>query len=113
MVIEADRVTWRDADGREETIDAGVVVLCTGPSRNAATAGRGLIAALLDSGVARRGRLGFGLELEGRVSVAGPASGRLWAVGPLQVGELWESTSMSVIRVQAAAAAEAIARKRS
>ena len=55
-----------------------------------------LVLNLLDAGLARSGSLdlGFATDAHGRVLPAdGAAAGRVWAVGPLRRGELWESTA--------------------
>jgi uncharacterized NAD(P)/FAD-binding protein YdhS len=102
----------RLSDGR--TIDVGYVVNCTGPRPDPGE----LVARLLDSGVATRDALGLGLATEeGRlVDRSGSTVTPLWTLGILRRGELWESTAIPEIRVQAqqvAAAVLATLRRRS
>jgi uncharacterized NAD(P)/FAD-binding protein YdhS len=99
----AARFRPRGATG-EETLQADLVVNCTGPAGHAAQPDL-LVAALLGGGLARPGPLGLGLatDAEGRVLDAhGRASRPLWALGVVRRGELWESVAVPDIRVQAA-----------
>jgi uncharacterized NAD(P)/FAD-binding protein YdhS len=92
-----------------ETIDAAVVVNCTGPA-TAGGHGDTLLTRLVARGFARYDDLGLGVRTDddGRVVGPGPiGSGSvgqadLLAIGPLRRGELWESTAVPEIRQQAA-----------
>lgn len=94
----------RLSDGRR--IDVAYVVNCTGPRSDPG----GLVAQLLDAGLATPGPLGLGLATEaGRLlDRSGSTAGPLWTLGILRRGELWESTAIPEIRVQAQAVAEAV-----
>lgn len=91
--------------GREATFRVQHVINCTGPD---ASIGRGhpLLRGLLESGLARSDALGLGLatDEEGALLDArGHASRLLFTLGPLRRGDLWESTAIPEIRVQALA----------
>ncbi|RZU49220.1 putative NAD(P)/FAD-binding protein YdhS [Krasilnikovia cinnamomea] len=90
-----------DLDGRARRFAA--IVNCTGPGRLPGAA-LPLVGALLRAGFARVGPHGLGLDIDpaGRV-VAGDGSvqPRLWLVGPLRRGALWETTAVPEIRTQA------------
>jgi len=97
-----------------EQRDVGWVVNCTGPRLDVRTLGNALLDDLLSprAGVAlaRPATLGMGVETrDGRlIDSAGGATAPIWTLGALRRGELWESTAVPEIRVQAAAAATAI-----
>ncbi len=99
-------------DGRQ--LDVGWVVNCTGPRGDVATLGNPLLDDLLTTRVglalAKPATLGMGFATrEGRlVDTAGGSTAPIWTLGALRRGELWESTAVPEIRVQAAAAATAI-----
>jgi uncharacterized NAD(P)/FAD-binding protein YdhS len=87
----------------EATFRVQHVINCTGPD---ASIGRGhpLLRGLLESGLARADALGLGLatDEEGALLDAhGRASRVLFTLGPLRRGDLWESTAIPEIRVQA------------
>jgi len=84
------------------------VVDCTGPAPLARTSHR-LVKRLLASGLVRTDALGLGLDAtpDGRlVSLENGRGDRLFALGPLLRGALWETTAMGEIRAQAAGLAE-------
>ena len=89
------------ADG---TATYGAVVNCAGPGRLPDSAGP-LTAGLLAAGLGRVGPHGLGLDVDAAGRLAG-ADGvpheRLWLVGPLRRGTLWETTAVPEIRTQAA-----------
>ena len=81
----------------------GAVVNCAGPGRLPGSADP-LVAGLLAAGLARVGPHGLGLDVDaaGRpVAADGVPHARLWLVGPLRRGALWETTAMPEIRAQA------------
>jgi len=83
---------------------------CTGPGAPAA-AKEPLLQDLLARGLARLDPQGLGLETDGQgalVDGGGRPSTRLFTLGPLRLGELWETVAIPEIRVQAAALAERI-----
>ncbi|HZH02379.1 MAG TPA: hydroxyacylglutathione hydrolase, partial [Myxococcaceae bacterium] len=84
------------------------VVNCTGPGPLGPAASP-LVAELVHGGWARVDRFGLGLETDVRgalLDAAGRPSERLYTLGPLRRGGLWESTAVPEIRAQAAALAE-------
>ncbi|MGW8555987.1 FAD/NAD(P)-binding protein [Streptomyces tubercidicus] len=91
------------ADGR--SLHVGAVVNCTGGSRSVHDSPDPFIRALLSSGTARPGPQGLGLDTapDGRlVPLDGHLPAPLWALGALRLGNLWETTAIPEIRVQAA-----------
>lgn len=92
------------AAGGGTKIHADVVVNCTGPANDPAHGTEPLLHALLDSGVVRAHPVGIGLDVDAdgvpRSNVALPP---IVTLGPPRQGELWESTAIPEIRVQAAA----------
>ncbi|GAA1770962.1 FAD/NAD(P)-binding protein [Luedemannella helvata] len=94
------------ADGHQERY--GAVVACTGSCRLPEAAGP-LLTTLLGDGLVRPGPHGLGLDVDaaGRLrDAAGRVNPRLWTVGPLRRGALWETTAVPEIRAQARALAE-------
>lgn len=82
----------------------GAVVNCTGPAR-LPSGGNPLVRRLLDEGLARTGphRLGLDVDPSGRlIDALGRTHERLWTVGALRRGVLWETTAVPEIRAQAA-----------
>jgi uncharacterized NAD(P)/FAD-binding protein YdhS len=92
------------------TLAADLVVNCTGPSNDLRASTDPLIASLLRTGTIRPHPVGLGLECtpDGRVLSAGAPRPPLWVVGALRQGELWETTAIPEIRVQAAEVAHAV-----
>ncbi|THA26668.1 hypothetical protein E4198_20130 [Streptomyces sp. RKND-216] len=90
----------------------GWVVDCTGPGSETDAAPGSLWRSLLDSGLAVPGPLGLGVATaEGRLlDEHGTASRALHTLGAPRRGELWETTAIPEIRVQAAALADALMR---
>jgi uncharacterized NAD(P)/FAD-binding protein YdhS len=89
----------------------GAVINCAGPGRLPASADP-LTARLLDTGLARVGPHGLGLDVDpaGRVIAAdGTPHGRLRLVGPLRRGTVWETTAVPEIRAQARRLADDLA----
>jgi uncharacterized NAD(P)/FAD-binding protein YdhS len=90
----------------------GAVVNCAGPGRLPAAADP-LVASLLADGLARVGPHALGLDIGpgGRlVGRSGEVQDRLWLVGPLRRGALWETTAVPEIRAQARCLAIDLAR---
>ncbi|MFE2044017.1 FAD/NAD(P)-binding protein [Streptomyces sp. NPDC059477] len=86
------------------TLRVGWVIDCTGPGR---TVDDPLWASLTRSGAAVPGPLGMGVATaDGRLRAAAPDAGLpLFTLGAPRRGELWETTAIPEIRVQAAALA--------
>ncbi|MGW2051064.1 FAD/NAD(P)-binding protein [Streptomyces sp. NPDC001858] len=95
-------------DGRE--LSVGWVVDCTGPGLRLADTADPLWRNLLRRGDAVPGPLGMGVSTDdGRLRDRDGRTRRaVWTLGSPRRGELWESTAIPEIRVQAAAAAEAV-----
>ena len=121
LEVHAGAVDGVRADGRrvELQLDDGRllrgdrVVLCTGAGGAVAGTTDRLVGDLLACGLAAPDALGLGLRTApggALLDRRGLASGRLWTLGPLRRGELWESTAVPELREQAATvAAEVLA----
>lgn len=89
------------------TSEVGWVVNCTGPAGDVRALGNPLVDDLLrprpGGALASIVTAGLGLRTEGGrlVDAAGSVDGPVWAIGALRRGELWESTAVPEIRVQA------------
>jgi uncharacterized NAD(P)/FAD-binding protein YdhS len=102
------RAVWRERSGRAETLRVNAVILCSGPEEDMRKAGEPLIAQLLDEGVIQPHPAGPGLATStggALVGATGRPSDRIFTLGPLRRGDLWETTAVPEIRVQAAALA--------
>jgi uncharacterized NAD(P)/FAD-binding protein YdhS len=77
------------------------IVNCTGPALCFADARNPLLDSLLARGLATPDSLGIGLATDGDGALEGAAGGRLLTLGALRRGELWESTAIPELRVQA------------
>jgi uncharacterized NAD(P)/FAD-binding protein YdhS len=94
----------RRGDVASESLRVGKVINCTGPDTDLARVGDPLIVALRESGLVRPDELGLGLDSDedGRLLAAdGTPSDRLFLVGPLRKGRLWEHTAVPELRVEA------------
>ncbi|ADD41387.1 FAD/NAD(P)-binding protein [Stackebrandtia nassauensis] len=112
-VVQADAIVSSrplGSDGIEVSFASGVarrfatVVNCTGPARLPLGA-NDLVRRLIDEGHARPGphRLGLDVDVEGRiVDGGGTVNDRVWTIGALRRGALWETTAVPEIREQAA-----------
>ncbi len=87
-----------------ETLFARRVLNCTGPSRDVRADHSPLLGALITRGLGRPDPMGMGLEVAkggALVDAAGKRSKRLFALGPLLKGQLWETTAVRELRSQA------------
>jgi uncharacterized NAD(P)/FAD-binding protein YdhS len=105
------RITLRPRGApRVETLDVAHVINCTGPDPDLSYGGGGpLIADLIARQVATTDPLGLGLRTapDGALLCPdGSASERLFTLGPPRRGDLWETTAVPELRVQAAQLAE-------
>jgi hypothetical protein len=93
-------------------VPAAAVVNCTGAGSPVTASEDPLTMNLLGRGIARPGPLdlGFATDDGGRLCAASGASPAIWTIGALRRGELWESTAVPEIRVQAAMLAGDIVR---
>jgi len=87
-----------------------LVVPTTGPVMDVRALEDPLVRSLLASGQARPGPHGLGFATAEDGAVLGPLQDRLWTLGGLRRGDLWESTAIPEISVQAHALAETAAR---
>lgn len=93
-----------------ETVTARAVVNCTGPS-TFHSLDDVLVRSLIANGEALIDGHGLGLvcDIEGRlIDAEGNVNPRVWAVGPLRKGMLWESIALREIREQAPRLAEMV-----
>jgi uncharacterized NAD(P)/FAD-binding protein YdhS len=105
------QVTLR-RDGTVTKLSVAAVVNCTGPSCDVRRYPGGLGERLLGAGSAVADELGLGVRTtsDGAVLDAdGGVDGRLWALGALRRGALYESTAIPELRAQAAVVAEQLA----
>ncbi|MGZ3444306.1 MAG: FAD/NAD(P)-binding protein, partial [Myxococcaceae bacterium] len=89
------------------TVDLAIPT--TGPVMDVRALEDPLVRALLASGQARPGPHGLGFATSEQGAVLGPLQDRLWTLGGLRRGDLWETTAIPEIRVQARALAGTIA----
>jgi uncharacterized NAD(P)/FAD-binding protein YdhS len=104
--------TLRRVDGRTEPLRAARVFNCIGPAMSVRQTSDPLLRSLLLSGLASSDPTGLGLRADayGHVlSEAGIADPRLFLVGALRRGDLWESTAVPELRVQCERAATSVA----
>ncbi|RBM09744.1 FAD/NAD(P)-binding protein [Novacetimonas cocois] len=97
----------RTRDG-EEKLAADMVMNCTAPDTNFRRVGSPLLHCLFDTGMAVPGDLDvtFATDANGAlVGADGKPSTRLYAIGPLRAGNLFETTAIPEIRQQAHALA--------
>lgn len=102
----------RPGGGEAEPAEFDCVINCTGASADLRATEDPLVRDLLDSGKARSGPLGLGLdaEVDGRLlGRDGEACPRVFAMGPLLRGLHWESTAIAECRAQATALADRLA----
>ena len=94
-----------------ERIEVQRVIYATGIGTG--TESSGLIASLIDAGLARTDQHGMGAEVSETLQLmdsAGGRSGAAWALGPIVRGVFWECTAVPDIRVQARTVANEVAR---
>ncbi|MFO0958682.1 MAG: FAD/NAD(P)-binding protein [Isosphaeraceae bacterium] len=94
------RIRPRGED-RTVQVEADRVINCTGPSKDFRRGGPPLLASLIARGIARPGPLALGLDVLDSGAVDGPASDRLFAIGPIRKESLWETTAVRELRTQA------------
>jgi uncharacterized NAD(P)/FAD-binding protein YdhS len=86
-----------------------VAIPTTGPAMDVRALDDALVRSLLATGQARPGPHGLGFATAADGSVLGTLQDRLWTLGGLRRGDLWESTAIPEISVQARALGDAIA----
>ena len=100
-----------DHGGSSSDLGAGSLINCTGPAADVTTTADPLLRQLLDSGLARPGPLGLGLDADASGAVrdaAGWPASDVLTLGPLLRGRCYETTAIPEIRDQAAALARHI-----
>lgn len=94
---------------RDRELQVARIVNCTGPAMYLADMRHPLIASVLEGGLARSDALGLGFATDRDGALLGNAGGRLFTLGNLRRGELWETTAIPELRVQARSIAERLA----
>jgi uncharacterized NAD(P)/FAD-binding protein YdhS len=109
VVERADGLDVRLVDGR--VLAVGWVVNCTGPDPDLTATPDPMLRNLFGAGLVGPGEQGWGLatDRDGRVlDAVGGSSGRVWTIGTPRKGQLWETTAVPELRVQAAELAAAL-----
>jgi uncharacterized NAD(P)/FAD-binding protein YdhS len=115
-VVTSKRISPIVVDGRLELeieteagivtrLEASAVIDCTGPQLDPSECEEPLLPGLIRDGICQRHQTGLGLS-------AGPdqqVANRLYGIGSLLTGELWETIAVPELREQAAVIAAAIA----
>jgi uncharacterized NAD(P)/FAD-binding protein YdhS len=107
MTVDYENV----ASQKAETLDAALVINCTGPRESYAGGHSALFANLLDKGLVQADELDMGIRVDRDFTVLDSAAHRsacLYAIGPLLKGTLWETTAVPELRLQAFQIAENI-----
>jgi uncharacterized NAD(P)/FAD-binding protein YdhS len=94
---------------KEETLRPALILNCTGPEPNVARSSDPLAHKLLDRFLIVRSPNGAGIAVEPDGSARSAAIGSVFAVGPLLMGDIFESTAVPELREQARWVAERIA----
>jgi uncharacterized NAD(P)/FAD-binding protein YdhS len=97
-------VVKRRGSPAHEVLQARRVINCTGPARDVQVGSPSLIGALCARGLVRPDPTGLGLQICDNATLTGAPSvhaERIFAIGPLLKGELWETTAVRELRVQA------------
>jgi uncharacterized NAD(P)/FAD-binding protein YdhS len=87
------------------------VINCTGPSKDVRFGSHPLLGALVARGMARPDPLGLGLEVDEKGMLASEDvenRRRIFALGPVLKGQLWETTAVHELRQQAADIARSV-----
>lgn len=107
------KVGWRDRKtAGQRVLRLDRVINCTGPETNCRRIDNPLIISLLAHGLVRPDPLFLGLDVDGNgalIDGKGTPSNALYAIGPVRKGDLWETTAVPEIRVQASQLAEHLA----
>lgn len=106
-IAQGMAVNWQPLDSKElKTLQVARVINCTGPATDYARVVQPLIVSLRRSGWLTSDALGLGVETDGDGQLLNPDGDPvpgLFAIGPLRIPALWESTTIPEIRLQAAA----------
>jgi uncharacterized NAD(P)/FAD-binding protein YdhS len=98
------RVSFTPKGGASSTLTVGHVINCTGPETDFRKVAHPLISSLRSSGTLVADDLGLGAVVTAQgavVDAKGVPSKRIFAIGSLRKGSLWESTAVPEIRDQA------------
>jgi uncharacterized NAD(P)/FAD-binding protein YdhS len=119
LSVVAGNITGASEDGDElrihyrprgrlhaQTIQADLLLNCTGPNYDIARSDNALLKNLYVRGLITPSPLGMGLEMNGDGSAAG--SPAIFPIGPLCIGQLLECTAVPELRDQAAHVAKAV-----
>jgi uncharacterized NAD(P)/FAD-binding protein YdhS len=104
-------VITRQAPGAQHSLEAGLLINCTGPQESYADSTVPLFRQLFARGLVQADDVNLGIRVEANFAVidrAGHASDWLFAMGTLLKGTLWETTAVPELRIQAARVAESI-----
>ncbi|HEY2250071.1 MAG TPA: FAD/NAD(P)-binding protein [Planctomycetaceae bacterium] len=104
-------VLLRGENGSTFTESGDLVINCTGPQLSFSQAGVPLFDNLLRNGLVVTDELDLGIQVDDNFAAIGRdgrASRRLFALGPLLRGSLWETTAVPELRGQAMRVAEAL-----
>lgn len=99
----------RSGAARSEVIRPSLVLNCTGPEYNVAAVGDSLFHNLLLKKLIARSPVEAGIIMGKDGTAVGRCNGRIFAVGPLLVGELFECTAVPELREIALRVAEHVA----
>jgi uncharacterized NAD(P)/FAD-binding protein YdhS len=103
-------VRYRPRGSRTPAVlSVDVAIPTTGPAMDVRALDEPLVRSLLATGQARPGPHGLGFATAADGSVLGRLQDRLWTLGGLRRGDLWESTAIPEISVQARALGDAVA----
>jgi uncharacterized NAD(P)/FAD-binding protein YdhS len=102
-------VSWRPrGEAASQSLHVDRIINCTGPETDITKSDDPLFQSLLHSGMARPDPLGLGFDVSEDGAVRGNASDRLFGVGPICRGALWEITAVPDIRAQCESLAQRI-----
>jgi uncharacterized NAD(P)/FAD-binding protein YdhS len=107
------RVTIEGDEGERTTLEAGLVVNCTGPQASFSSGTDRLFHNLMERGLVRADGLDMGIDVDADFAAVerdGRRSSFLYALGPLLRGSLWETTAVPELRGQAMRVAQLILR---
>jgi uncharacterized NAD(P)/FAD-binding protein YdhS len=97
-------VSYRARGDGERSLHVAHAINCTGPETDFRAVAHPLIAALRKDGVLLPDELGLGANVDesgAAINSRGQASRRLYTIGSIRKGNLWESTAVPEIRAQA------------
>jgi uncharacterized NAD(P)/FAD-binding protein YdhS len=98
-VDRPDTISVRLSDG--STVDASLVINCTGSDPVVTGSGAGAGSAFGGNGVISAGPLGLGISTDVHGRLDSVVNLPAWTLGPPRKGQLWETTAIPEIRCQA------------